>query len=130
MPPPGYPSSIVVLRPHEAWMEQLPYAPFGEGVNLYQRLTTDMKCCDALSIRTCQEIERAFCDYIGSQYGKPVLLTGPVLPKPLPTPSEDRWAQWLSGFKLGSVIFCAFGSQNFSEKDQFQELLLGLVLRY
>ncbi|CBI20243.3 unnamed protein product, partial [Vitis vinifera] len=41
---------------------------------------------------------------------------------------EDRWAQWLSGFKPGSVIFCAFGSQNFPEKDQFQELLLGLEL--
>ncbi|RVW18087.1 UDP-glycosyltransferase 79B9 [Vitis vinifera] len=67
-PPRGYPSSTVVLRPHEAWMEQLP----------------------------------------------------PVLPKPLPTPSEDRWAQWLSGFKPGSVIFCAFGSQNFPEKDQFK----------
>ncbi|RVW18088.1 UDP-glycosyltransferase 79B9 [Vitis vinifera] len=58
-----------------------------------------MKCCDAISIRTCHEIEGAFCDYLASQYGKPVLLTGPVLPKPLPTPSEDRWAQWLSGFK-------------------------------
>ncbi|CBI20245.3 unnamed protein product, partial [Vitis vinifera] len=98
------------------------------GVNLYQRLTTGMKCCDAISIRTCHEIEGAFCDYLASQYGKPVLLTGPVLPKPLPTPSEDRWAQWLSGFKPGSVIFCAFGSQNFPEKDQFQELLLGLEL--
>ncbi|KAJ9671556.1 hypothetical protein PVL29_025318 [Vitis rotundifolia] len=128
VPPPGYPSSTVVLRPHEAWMEQLPYAPFGEGVNFYQRLTTGMKCCDAISIRTCHEIEGAFCDYLASQYGKPVLLTGPVLPKPLPTPSEDRWAQWLSGFKPGSVIFCAFGSQHFPEKDRFQELLLGLEL--
>ncbi|KAL6314690.1 hypothetical protein AAG906_027037 [Vitis piasezkii] len=114
-PPPGYPSSTVVLRPHEAWMVKFLYAPFGEGVNLYQRLTTGMKCCDAISIRTCHEIEGAFCDYLASQYGKPVLLTGPVLPKPLPTPSEDRWAQWLSG-------------QNFQEKDQFQELLLGLEL--
>ncbi|KAL6314682.1 hypothetical protein AAG906_027029 [Vitis piasezkii] len=87
----------------------------------YQRLTTGMKCCDAISRRTCHEIEEPFCDYIGSQYGKPVFLTGPVLPTPL----EDRWAQWLGGFKPGSVIFCAFGSQNFQEKDQFQELLLG-----
>ncbi|KAJ9671557.1 hypothetical protein PVL29_025319 [Vitis rotundifolia] len=128
VPPPGYPSSTVVLRPHEAWMVQFLFAPFGEGVKLYQRLTTGMKGCDAISIRTCQEIERPFCDYIGSQYGKPVLLTGPVLPKPLPTPSKDLWAQWLSGFKPGSVIFCAFGSQNFPEKDQVQELLLGLEL--
>ncbi|KAL6314688.1 hypothetical protein AAG906_027035 [Vitis piasezkii] len=128
VPPPGYPSPTVVLRPHEAWMVQFLFAPFGEGVNLYQRLTTGMKGCDAISIRTCQEIEGPFCDYLASQYGKPVLLTGPVLPKPLPTPLEDQWAQWLGGFKPGSVIFCAFGSQNFQEKDQFQELLLGLEL--
>ncbi|KAJ9671555.1 hypothetical protein PVL29_025317 [Vitis rotundifolia] len=128
VPPPGYPSLTVVLRPHEAWMVQFLFAPFGEGVNLYQRLTTGMKGCNAISIRTCQEIEGPFCDYIGSQCGKPVLLTGPVLPKPLPTPLEDQWAQWLGGFKPGSVIFCAFGSQNVPEKDQFQELLLGLEL--
>ncbi|RVW18081.1 UDP-glycosyltransferase 79B9 [Vitis vinifera] len=128
VPPPGYPSPTVVLRSHEAWMVQFLFAPFGEGVNLYQRLTTGMKGCDAISIRTCQEIEGPFCDYLASQYGKPVLLTGAVLPKPLPTPLEDRWAQWLGGFKPGSVIFCAFGSQNFPEKDQFQELLLGLEL--
>ena len=128
VPPPGYPSPTVVLRSHEAWMVQFLFAPFGEGVNLYQRLTTGMKGCDAISIRTCQEIEGPFCDYLASQYGKPVLLTGAVLPKPLPTPLEDRWAQWLGGFKPGSVIFCAFGSQNFPGKDQFQELLLGLEL--
>ena len=59
------------------------------------------------------------------QLGKPVLLTGPVLSEPSPMALEERWAQWLGGFKPGSVIFCAFGSQNFPEKDQFQELLLG-----
>ena len=128
VPPPGYPSSTVVLRPHEVWMEQFMFAPFGESVNLCQRLTTGMIHCDAISMRTCQEIEGPFCDYIGNQYGKPVFLTGPVLPKPSTTPLEDRWAEWLSGFKPGSVIFCAFGSQNSMKMDQFQELLLGLEL--
>ena len=63
--------------------------------------------------------------YMERQLGKPVLLTGPVLSEPSPMALEERWAQWLGGFKPGSVIFCAFGSQNFPEKDQFQELLLG-----
>ena len=35
---------------------------------------------------------------------------------------------WLGGFKPGSVIFCAFGSQSFLKMDQFQELFLGLEL--
>ena len=51
-----------------------------------------------------------------------------LLPEPSPMELEDRWAQWLGGFKPGSVISCALGSHNFPEKDQFQELLLGFEL--
>ena len=57
-----------------------------------------------------------------------MFLTGPVLPKPSPEPLEDLWAQWLGGFGSGSVIFCAFGSENIMVQDQFQELLLGIEL--
>ncbi|RVW14054.1 UDP-glycosyltransferase 79B9 [Vitis vinifera] len=128
VPPPGYPSSTVVLRPHEARLMDFMFAPYGEGITFQQRHITARTSCDAISIRTCQETEGPICDYIGSQYGKPVFLTGPVLPNPSVEPLEDRWAQWLGGFKPGSVIFCAFGSQNVHEKDQFQELLLGLEL--
>ncbi|CBI20247.3 unnamed protein product, partial [Vitis vinifera] len=81
------------------------FAPYGEGITFQQRVTTARARGDAISIRTCQETD------------------GPIL-----EPLEDRWAQWLGGFKPGSVIFCAFGSQNVHEKDQFQELLLGLEL--
>ncbi|XP_028071600.1 UDP-glycosyltransferase 79B3-like [Camellia sinensis] len=89
-----------------------------------------MKECDAISIRTCQQIEGQFCDYIGSQYGKPVFLTGPVLHEvmKMERPLEDRWARWLEGFERNSVVFCAFGSQLILEKDQFQELVLGFEL--
>ncbi|KAL6314737.1 hypothetical protein AAG906_027084 [Vitis piasezkii] len=128
VPPPGYPSSTVVLRPHEARLMDFMFAPYGEGITFHQRLIIARASCDAISIRTCQETEGPICDYIGSQYGKPVFLTGPVLPNPSAEPLQDRWAQWLGGFKPGSVIFCAFGSQNVLEKDQFQELLLGFEL--
>ncbi|KAF6155939.1 hypothetical protein GIB67_039270 [Kingdonia uniflora] len=33
-------------------------------------------------MRSCREIEAPFCDYIKTQYKKPLLLTGPVLPDP------------------------------------------------
>ena len=128
LPPPGYPSSTVVLRPHEARLMDFMFAPNGEGITVQQSLTTAGASCDAISIRTCQETEGPICDYIGNQYGKPVFLTGPILPKPSVQPLEDRWALWLGGFKPGSVIFCAFGSQHIPEKDQFQELLLGFEL--
>ncbi|CAK9182970.1 unnamed protein product [Ilex paraguariensis] len=127
-PPPGYPSSTVVLRPHEARSLSFMVLEFGTGTTFYERVTTSMKQCDAISIRTCQEIEGPLCDYIESQYDKPMFLTGPVLAEPPETPLEDRWAKWLDGFELGSVLFCAFGSQWILEKDQFQELVLGFEL--
>ncbi|KAJ4846253.1 hypothetical protein Tsubulata_046794 [Turnera subulata] len=130
VPPPGYPSSTVVLRGHEVQSLLFVAQPFGDnGVTFYEKVTTSMHQCDALAIRTCSEIEANLCDYIGSQYGKPVFLTGPVLPE-LSTnmPLEDRWATWLGGFEPGSVVFCAFGSQLVLDKDQFQKLVLGFEL--
>ncbi|CAF1699138.1 unnamed protein product [Brassica napus] len=43
-------------------------------------------------------------------------------------PLEDKWNHWLSGFGPGSVVYCALGSQITLEKDQFQELCLGMEL--
>ncbi|CAI0543931.1 unnamed protein product [Linum tenue] len=80
-------------------------------------------------MRTCEEIEGKLCGYLGEQYDKPVFLTGPVLPEPSENRLEvDRWAKWLGKFEPGSVVFCAFGSQVFLERDQFQELVLGFEL--
>ena len=126
--PPGYPSSTVVLRPHELRLMDFINQPFGEGITFQQRISTAFARADAISIRTCQEIEGPFCDYISIRYGKPVFLTGPIPPKPSAEPLEDRWAHWLGRFGSGSVIFCAFGSENIMVQDQFQELLLGLEL--
>ncbi|CAL5403037.1 unnamed protein product [Camellia sinensis] len=127
-PPHGYPSTTVVLRKHEARALSFISFDFGSGITFYDRVTTSMKECNAISIRTCHEIEGQLCDYIGSQFGKPVLLTGPVLLESEKTPLEDRWAKWLGGFEPNLVVFCAFGSQWVLEKDQFQELVLGLEL--
>lgn len=125
-PPPGYPSSTVLLRRHEVRSLLFVTMPFGEGINFYQRMMTAMKNCDALCIRTCREIEGNFCDYMASQYQKPVFLSGPILTESMDTSLEKRWANWLDGFDRGSVVYCAFGSQFVLEKDQFQELVLGL----
>ncbi|XP_059662681.1 UDP-glycosyltransferase 79B3-like [Cornus florida] len=132
-PPPGYPSSTVLLNRHEA-RTFLSYVSveFGIGLKFYERLTTARKECNAISIRTCQELEGPFCDYIGSQFGKPVLLTGPVLLPAEPAAKTrletDGWGKWLDGFEPGSVVFCAFGSQCVLENDQFQEIILGFEL--
>ncbi|KAK9907859.1 hypothetical protein M0R45_000046 [Rubus argutus] len=128
-PPAGYPSQTVVLRGAEAKSLMFITKPFGDGITFYDRTTTAMKECDAISIRTCRELEGDMCDYMEAQFKKNVLLTGPVLaPGDKKGPLEERWAKWLGGFDPGSVVFCAFGTQYILEKEQFQELVLGFEL--
>ncbi|RVW18071.1 UDP-glycosyltransferase 79B6 [Vitis vinifera] len=79
VPPSGYPSSTAVFRRHEGRALQFISAPFGDGISFYERTTTAMKESDAISIRTCREIEGNLCDYIGTQYGKTNLPNRPGL---------------------------------------------------
>ncbi|CAA2977652.1 anthocyanidin 3-O-glucoside 2'''-O-xylosyltransferase-like [Olea europaea var. sylvestris] len=126
-PPKGYPSSTVVLRGQEA--RTLSFIAMDYGTTTFDvRITAAMKGCDAISIRTCQELEGPMCDYLSSQYGKPVILTGPVLPETPEGQLEEKWDKWLNQFEPKSVVYCAFGSQLILQKNQFQELVLGFEM--
>ncbi|KAL1208936.1 UDP-glycosyltransferase 79B5 [Cardamine amara subsp. amara] len=128
LPTPDYPLSKVALRGHDANVCSL----YGKNYQeFFGRVTTGLKNCDIISIRTCIELEGEFCGFIQKHCQKKVLLTGPMLPEPQDRNGktlEDRWTHWLNGFEQGSVVFCAFGSQFTLEKDQFQELCLGMEL--
>ncbi|GAV75966.1 UDPGT domain-containing protein [Cephalotus follicularis] len=101
---------------------------FGSDMEFGDRQYISLSQCDAIGFRTCREIEGPYIDYLESQFGKPVMLSGPVIPEPPTSHLEQKWESWLEGFKPGSVIYCAFGSECTLKKDQFQELLLGLEL--
>lgn len=129
-PPPGYPSTTVVVDTR--WMLQR-LKPFGEGVTFHDRISTSLGSGDAIAYRTIREIEGKYCDYISTQFNKPVFLAGPVLPEPdkggqSQTELEAHWAEWLGRFGPGSMVFCSFGSQFVFEKAQFQELVLGFEM--
>ncbi|CAI0557828.1 unnamed protein product, partial [Linum tenue] len=68
------------------------------------------------------------CRYIEQQFKKPVILAGPVVPESPKSRLEDNFARILDGFSRNALVFCSFGSECRLEKDQFQELLLGLEL--
>nr|BAE99810.1 putative flavonol 3-O-glucosyltransferase [Arabidopsis thaliana] len=127
-PPPGFPSSKVALRGHDANI----YSLFANTRKfLFDRVTTGLKNCDVIAIRTCAEIEGNLCDFIERQCQRKVLLTGPMFLDPQGKsgkPLEDRWNNWLNGFEPSSVVYCAFGTHFFFEIDQFQELCLGMEL--
>ncbi|KAI5662489.1 hypothetical protein M9H77_21812 [Catharanthus roseus] len=126
-PPTGYPSSTVVLRKHEALSLLFLYRRSDDGgVSMYDRIGLSFKGANAIAIRTCNELEGPFCNYLSSQFQKPVFVTGPILPeKDEETLIEDKLVGWLGKFKAGTVIYCAFGSELNLEKPQFQELVLG-----
>ncbi|KAK4577703.1 hypothetical protein RGQ29_027996 [Quercus rubra] len=112
-------SSSIKLHVHEARaFDAIKTMKFGSGLSQ----------CDALGLRTCREIEGPYIDNLESHFGKSVFLSGPVIPKPPTSALEEKWVKWLGRFKIRSVIYCAFGSECTLNKDQFEELVLGLEL--
>ncbi|KAJ0102440.1 hypothetical protein Patl1_04742 [Pistacia atlantica] len=107
-PPPGYPSTTVIIKRDEAPHIVLVNDP-PRAASFCLRLTEILKESDVIALRTGNEIEGPFCDYIAQQYSKPVLLTGPVLPETPATQLEEKWDKWLNKFEAGSVAYCAFG---------------------
>ncbi|XP_027340362.1 anthocyanidin 3-O-glucoside 2''-O-glucosyltransferase-like [Abrus precatorius] len=129
-PPPGFPdSSFIKFHAHELrFIAGARKIVFGSGVLLYKRFYTGLTSSDAIAYKGCREIDGPYADYNETVYGKPVLLSGPLLPEPLKSTLEDKWVAWFGGFKAGSVIFCAYGSESPLPQNEFQELLLGLEL--
>ncbi|KAF7822879.1 UDP-glycosyltransferase 79B30-like [Senna tora] len=128
-PPSGFPSSSIKLHPHEAkffaWKRKW---EFGSGILFYDRLFQSLTLSDAIAFKGSSEIEGPFVDYLGTQFEKPVLLSGPVIPEPPTSVLDPEWAKWLGQFKDESLVYCALGTEYILEKAQFQELLLGLEL--
>ncbi|XP_058093380.1 anthocyanidin-3-O-glucoside rhamnosyltransferase-like [Magnolia sinica] len=127
-PPLGFPStSVTMLKTYEASDMLYVFKNFG-GPSVYDRDVGSKKNCSAIVIKTCLEMEAPYVKFIESQYGKPVLLAGPVVPQP-PTGALDHgWADWLGQFPEKSVVFCSFGSETFLKDDQIRELVLGLEM--
>lgn len=73
-------------------------------------------------------MEGPYLDFMSSQFGKPILLTGPLVPQPPSGVLDEKWENWLSRFEPKSVVFCSFGSETFLNDDQIRELALGLEL--
>jgi len=128
-PPKGYPNSSFTLYSHEAKFLALKRNfEFGSGVLFYDRLFNGLSLSDAIGFKGCREIEGPYVDYLKQEFGKPVLLSGPVLPEPPKTVLDEKWGSWLNRFEDGSLVYCALGSEWKLTLEQFHELLLGLEL--
>ncbi|KAF9606725.1 hypothetical protein IFM89_028101 [Coptis chinensis] len=127
-PPPGFPSDFnKTMTTHQARDMLYLFKIFHGNYSVYDRVVTCMKACSAIVIKTCNEIEGPYIEYVKAQFGKPVLLLGPLIPNPPTGVLEEKWAEWLDQFPKKSVIFCSFGSETFLEDEQIKELVLGLA---
>ncbi|CAI8592993.1 unnamed protein product [Vicia faba] len=128
-PPSEFPDSCIKFHSHELrFLASARKLQFGSGVLLYDRIDIGTEFSDAVAFKGCREIDGLYTDYLQTVFGKPVLLSGPLLPEPPNTTLEEKWESWLKEFKHESVVFCAYGSEGPLEPNQFQELLLGLEL--
>jgi hypothetical protein len=128
-PPAGFPDSCIKFHSHELrFLASIRKLEFGSGVLLLDRVDIGIRLSDAVAFKGCREIDGLYADYLQTVFGKPVLLSGPLLPEPPKTTLDEKWVSWLNGFKHGSVVFCAYGSESPMQHNQFQELLLGLEL--
>ncbi|KAJ8449260.1 hypothetical protein Cgig2_002392 [Carnegiea gigantea] len=127
-PPPGFPDGIR-LAAHEARaMAHALKLDFGGEMTWAERSMVAYKECDAIAIKTCREIEGPLCEFATMLVNKPVFLAGPSLPGHPNSRLDEDIDGWLKGFGHATVIYCALGSECTLEKDQFQELVLGLEL--
>ncbi|XP_045812309.1 UDP-glycosyltransferase 79B30-like isoform X1 [Trifolium pratense] len=128
-PPSGYPDSSIKLHSHEAKaFAAKRKESFGSNVLYYDRQAIALNEADALGYRTCREIEGPFIDYIQKQFNKLVLTSGPVILENPNSVLDEKWANWLGGFKTDSVVYCCFGSECILRPNLFQELMFGLEL--
>ncbi|GMN50256.1 hypothetical protein TIFTF001_019426 [Ficus carica] len=128
-PPPGFPpSSTARLRTYEARDFMFIFRSSDGGPRGIDRDIVGFKGCTAIVKKTCYEMEGPYLDFMSSQLGKRILLTGPLVPEPPFGELDEKWGNWLSRFKQKSVVFCSFGSETFLNDDQIRELALGLEL--
>ncbi|CAI9774429.1 unnamed protein product [Fraxinus pennsylvanica] len=128
-PPPGFPqTSVTSLRTFEARDSLYVFKRFHDKPCVYDRVLSGLQGCSVILAKTCNEMEAPYINYVKSQFKKPVLLVGPVVPEPPTDHLEEKWAKWLDKFEANSVIYCSFGSETFLTDDQINELALGLEL--
>lgn len=127
-PPKGFPNPSLLLKTFEAQDMLYIFNSFYGGPSVTMRCNLAMKGSDALAIKSCNEIEGPYIEFLKSQYGKPVLLAGLALPEPPSSDLEPEFDKWLAQFPTKSVVFCSFGSESFLNDDQIKELALGLEL--
>ncbi|XP_039124313.1 anthocyanidin-3-O-glucoside rhamnosyltransferase-like [Dioscorea cayenensis subsp. rotundata] len=128
--PPGFPatSSMSTVANYQANDFAYIFKSFNGMPCVYDRVVSCMDSSDAIIMMCCMEMEGPYINYVKSEFNKPVLLAGPVVPEPAIGELESHWEGWLQKFEAGSVVYCALGTEAILSDDSIKELLLGLEM--
>lgn len=92
-------------------------------------LTEGMKkSSEIVLIKTFEELEGGYFDYLGELLEKKVVPVGPLVESPSETGGKGEMMTWLDKKEEGSVVFVSFGSECFLTKEEIEEVALGLEL--
>ncbi|XP_021907153.1 anthocyanidin 3-O-glucosyltransferase-like [Carica papaya] len=128
-PPDGFPAtSVTCVKRFQARDFLYMFKSFDGRPGVFYRVIDCLRSCDAVAMKTCEEMEGPYVDFMKTQFQKPIHLTGPLVPDPLSGVLEEKWANWLGQFPDKAVVFCSFGSETFMNQEQIREIALGLEL--
>ncbi|XP_071729621.1 UDP-glycosyltransferase 91D2-like [Rutidosis leptorrhynchoides] len=106
----------------------------GGGVSNADRVVMAVKGCDGYFIKSCHEFESQWLTHLQDSNDVPVVPVG-LLPPETSTivgdDKEDKWMMfknWLDGQPKGRVVYVALGSEIKLNKNDIDELALGLEL--
>ncbi|CAO2165196.1 unnamed protein product [Urochloa humidicola] len=92
--PAGFPegSAVATIPAYQAADFTYMFKSFDGQPCVYDRAVAGIKACDAIVMKSCEEMEGPYINYLSVQFGKPVLVAGPVVPEPPQGELEERWA--------------------------------------
>ncbi|KAF3679478.1 Beta-D-glucosyl crocetin beta-1,6-glucosyltransferase [Capsicum annuum] len=82
--------------------------------------------CDIVLIKSFNEIEGKYSDYITNLTGKKVVPLGPLVQEPTLDDEISELITWLNEKEKKSTIFVSFGSEYFLSKEDLLEIAHGL----
>lgn len=131
VPPPwvDFPSTVAYRHFEACEMLQI----FYEGGNPAYRMSKTLEGCEAVALRSCNEIEGEYLHAFAKTLAKPVIPIGLLAPEPPAKPNftDKKWIDtfhWLDNQNEKSIIFVGFGSECRLKQDEIHGIARGLEI--
>ncbi|KAL4393039.1 hypothetical protein AHAS_Ahas02G0012100 [Arachis hypogaea] len=128
----NFPSSVAFQRNEAIAFYQSAYIENVTGLRDIDRIASVIDGANALSFRSCYEMEGEYLNLYQELIEKPVIPIG-LLPPEMPERRfvDESWSktfEWLDAQATKSVVFVGFGSECKLSKEQVFEIAYGLEL--